>query len=62
MIFTVLALYYISEMYSQYVRYIGCPIESGGSDLCLGVSGVYRMSFILSTLYFLLMFIMLFRG
>ncbi|KAM3136549.1 hypothetical protein pb186bvf_011352 [Paramecium bursaria] len=59
---TVLVLYYIQSSYSNYVKYIGCPIQTGGSDYCLGVSGVYRMSFSLACIYFVLMFCMLFRG
>lgn len=62
MIFTVIGLYYLQEFYSLYVKFIGCPVESGGSDLCLGVSGVYRMSFVLCVHFFAIMFCMLFRG
>lgn len=62
MIMTVIALYYLQELYSSYVKLFGCPIQSGGSDKCLGVSGVYRMSFTLCCMYFVLMFCMLFRG
>lgn len=62
MLFTIFCLYWVQELLQPYTYFIGCPKESGGSLLCLGVSAVYRMSMVLASLYLILIASLLFRG
>ncbi|CAD8165057.1 unnamed protein product [Paramecium octaurelia] len=60
MAFTVIALYYIQDFYINYLQYFGCP--EGISNLCLGISGIYRMSFVLTIFYIIILLFMCQKG
>lgn len=55
MIFALVVLYYASSILEPFKDYIYCSEETGGKLVCLGVSSVYRMSFALAIVHFLIL-------
>lgn len=52
MIFTIVFLYYASDLLEPFSDYIHCSDQTGGKWVCLGVSSVYRMSLALAIIHF----------
>ena len=55
MVFTLIVLYYASSILEPFTDYIYCSEDTGGQLVCLGVSSVYRMSFALAIMHFLIL-------
>ena len=55
MVFALIVLYYASSILEPFDDYIYCSEQTGGKLACLGVSSVYRMSFSLAIVHFLIL-------
>lgn len=66
MLLTILIFYFLSNWFGGYAERLGCEEvfyynNIQGTD-CLGVSNIYRISFVLMWLYVFLIIFMCFRG